>query len=120
MNLAKMYVEKIIWSNVTDINIYKRAKKEMIQSQFTFLLGAPEIISQDKKYALIIDINNCLPPDSMKNALCLEYSLIHFQCRNSIFFVYDAAITYTHLNDDNHLMVEINAVNVEIYKTKVV
>jgi hypothetical protein len=117
MNLTKAYMERLIWSNVLDMSVYTRVKKETPpQINFTFLLGAPEVISPDRKFALTIHFKNCLSPELILSFLYLEYNYTHFKYKHVLVSIYDAAILYTHVDECNHLIIEMNAVKVDIKK----
>jgi hypothetical protein len=114
MNLTKAYMERLIWSNILDLSVYTRVIKDTPPINLPFLLGDSKAISPDKKFALTICFKNCLLPELIRSFLYLEYNYAHFEFKHVLVSVYDAAVLYSHVDECDHLIIEMNAVKVDM------
>jgi hypothetical protein len=96
------------------MSVYTRVKKETPPTNFTFPLSNSEVMSPDKKFALTIYFKNCLPPELIRSFLYLEYNYAHFEFKHILVSIYDAAVLYSHVDECDHLIIEMNAVKVDM------
>ena len=114
MNLVKLYMQKFIWKNTEVVNIHIRQKKAIEESVIKFM-GAPEVLSVDKRFAILITFKSFLKPNMIYPFLFNEYSSLRIKNGGKIILIQDAAIIFKRVSNGS-LIIEMNSEQLEVKK----
>lgn len=117
MNLVAIYMTQIIWNHVKSIEVEPRKNRVLEDKLFMEKLGAPEVISNHKKYAVILKFHKHLNFKTIEELLQLQYDKIHFYLmfKDNYYEVtiIDASVTWKQMQGE-YPIVELTAADVDI------